>query len=603
MAFAGVRRSFISRTRATQSMALHLARIVARRRLCFQPRAAILVATLSPQWQQQKRSFFGLGELVGVIANPAETLRQLNESRDLLKKAKEDLELSNEAKKIPKKHTFSKLPGFHGRKEEQALLRKILSNTPKLSVIFGATSVGKTALLREVLATDDFFVIKFDLRISGFADLRTLYLALCEQFQQFFEEMKDEEMDKQRLVFKHLILELGEKEKAEGGYEVSVADIAGLMESLQSCLLRYWEYDPAVKEASKDEDNAEQSDQVLEEKKQQTRKVEVSENKTQDDQSSTQNTGNEKEEVKDGEEGEEEEKVFKKRPLVFLMDEAHKLPALVNDQLCLKVFLDTILVLTKQDRLCHVIFSTSDSFFHHFLRSMNVGHHAQLMTIGDCTKDETRSYFQDELLPTIPDNLKAKINFDEIYEAFGGKLSHISDYVSAWVNADGEMTPYTSAIFTQAYTLLQFHTTHDNFETFSPLSTATAGSSSDDDTARFTREDLFHVMKQLVKPPYSLPYFRLCREVGTEQVDSMIKTRILDLRWTRTVTPEQDWAERVWSKDGIERPIVLPMTTIVRRAMEVLFREEEEYKKSGMFVDNPSRKRQGDEVEDVPKSG
>lgn len=137
----------------------------------------------------QTRSFFGLGEIAGVITNPAETLRQLNESKDMLKKAKEDLELSREAKKIPRKHTFSKLPGFHGRQNEQALLRRILSNTPKLSVIFGATSVGKTALLREVLAGDDFYVIKFDLRISGFADLRTLYIALCEQFQMFFEDV------------------------------------------------------------------------------------------------------------------------------------------------------------------------------------------------------------------------------------------------------------------------------------------------------------------------------------------------------------------------------------------------------------------------------
>lgn len=135
------------------------------------------------------RAFFGLGEIAGVIANPAETLRQLNESKDMLKKAKEDLELSREAKRIPRKHTFSKLPGFHGRKNEQALLRRILSHNPKLSVVFGATSVGKTALLREVLANDDFYVIKFDLRISGFADLKTLYIALSEQFETFFEEV------------------------------------------------------------------------------------------------------------------------------------------------------------------------------------------------------------------------------------------------------------------------------------------------------------------------------------------------------------------------------------------------------------------------------
>lgn len=68
---------------------------------------------------QQRRTFFGLGEIVGVLANPAETIRQLKESKELLTKAREETELRNEKKKIPKKHTFSKLPGFHGRETEQ----------------------------------------------------------------------------------------------------------------------------------------------------------------------------------------------------------------------------------------------------------------------------------------------------------------------------------------------------------------------------------------------------------------------------------------------------------------------------------------------------
>lgn len=526
-------------------------------------RRACIALTRSSTWQpRQIRTFFGLGEVLGVISNPAETLRQLNESREMLKKAREDMQLSQEAKQIPKKHTFAKLPGFHGRVVEQTLLRKMLNKDPKMTVIFGATSVGKTALLREVLATDDFFVVKFDLRISGFADLRTLYVALCEQLQTFFEDMHDEEMDKQKLVFKHLVLDLLEKEKPEGGYQVTVADLASLMESLQSCLLKYWEYDPKAKEKEKEKNDEEGEDAESTESKK-----EPAERKT--DSEETESIPASKEEA------DAEEKIFKKRPIVFLMDEAHKLPALVNDQLSLKVFLDTLLVLTKQDRLCHVLLSTSDSFFQHFLRAMNIGHHAQILTIGDCTKEETESYFEEQLLPKVPDELHSKINFDEIWEAFGGKLSHINDYVASWVNADGNMTPFQSAIFIQAYTLLQFHLTHSKFETFSPLSTATAGVSTNDDDAKFTAKDLIYVMKQLVKSPYSLPYFKLCREIGTEQVDSMIKTRILELRWTSTTTPEEDWVERVWSKDGIERPIVLPMTRIIRKAMEVTLNEED----------------------------
>ncbi|KAL1610168.1 hypothetical protein SLS60_001833 [Paraconiothyrium brasiliense] len=482
-------------------------------------------------WQAcTARSFFGLGELAGVIANPAETLRQLKESQDMLRKAKEDMELAREAKKIPKKHTFSKLPGFHGRKAEQALLRKILTTQPKMTTIFGATSVGKTALLREVLATDDYFV------------------------------MHDEEMGKQALTFKHLILAMNEKESAEGGYTVTVADLASLMESLQSALLKYWEYDPG---ATSDKDN--NFDDVHTKKKPAERKVKSSDETTTIDADS-----------------QSDKPLFRKRPVVFLLDEAHKLPALVDDQLSLKVFLDTLLVLTKQDRLCHVLFCTSDPFFQHFLRSMNVGHHSQIITIGDCSREETLSYFLDQMLRSVPPHLASRLttSFDEIWDAFGGKLSHINDYVASWVQAEGELTPYQSGIFIQAYTLLQLHLTRANFETFSPLSTATVGTDTSEDTTRFKPKDLLQVMRKLTQSPYSIPYFTLCRLIGTAQVDSMIKTRVLEVRWTRTVTPEEGWVERQWSEDGIERPVVLPMTRIIRKAMEVVLREDEQLKQA-----------------------
>lgn len=348
-----------------------------------------------------------------------------------------------------------------------------------------------------------------------------------------------------------------EKEDSEGGYTVTVADIANLMESLQSALLAYWQYNPPESEDSK-----EKTEEIDQQNEQGARRVDATKDNdkfSSEDRDTSSGDKNER----------DKKKPFKKRPVVFLMDEAHKLPALVDDQLSLKVFLDTILVLTKQDRLCHVLLSTSDSFFHQFLRQMNVGHHAQILTIGDCTKAETETFFVDELLQTIPKNLQTAIKFEELYDVFGGKLSHINDYVSSWVNSEGNLTPYTSAIFVQAYTLLQFHLTHEQFETFSPLSTATSGTSTKGDDARFSAKELAYVMRKMIEPPYSMPYFTLCRDIGTEKVDSMIKTRILELRWTKSVSPEEGWIERVWSEDGIERPIVMPMTRIIRKAMEV----------------------------------
>lgn len=373
-------------------------------------------------------------------------------------------------------------------------------------------------------------------------------------------------MERQKLTFKHMILDLQEKETS---YVVSVADVADLMETLQSCLLRYWEYDPTAKSDEKGKKDKATSKKGSKDKPS-VRQVETGRPEDKVDMESEKME--EMEEQKASESREIEEPVFRKRPIVFLMDEAHKLPALVSDQLSLKVFLDTLVVLTKQDRLCHVLLSTSDSFFQHFLRSMNVGHHSQIMTIGDCSKEETYAYFMDELVETVPADLRPFVDFEGMYEAFGGKLSHLSDFLSAWINSGGKINPYESAIFTQAYTLLNFHMTHEGFETFSPLSISVAGNEETDDT-RFSRKDLLYVMRKLVKAPHSLPYFDLCRKIGTLQADAMIKTRVLDLRWTRTVSPEQDWIERIWSKDGVERPIVLPMTRILRKAMEIVLRE------------------------------
>lgn len=377
--------------------------------------------------------------------------------------------------------------------------------------------------------------------------------------------MHDDEMQKQKLTFKHLAHGLTEKEKADGGHEVTVADVTGLMESLQSALIRYWEYDP--KANPKNKKASEGQDQSVRHRTSRKREAETSETWTggssMDTAGGTHNNGEEK-----------TEGTFKKRPIVFLIDEAHKLPALVDDQLGLKVFLDTLLVLTKQDRLCHVLLSTSDPLFHHFLRKMNFGYHAQLLTIGNCTREETHSYFVERIMPSVSASLAPRLDFDPIYDAFGGRLAHINDYVDSWVNVDGKMTPYTSPIFIQAYTLLQFHLTRSDFETYAPLSTATAGRYAGGDDTKFSSEALMYVMRKVVEEPYSLVYFDLCRKIGTGQVDSMINARILELRWTKSMTPEENWVERKWSEDGVERPIVLPSTRIVRRAMEVILNEE-----------------------------
>ena len=99
------------------------------------------------------------------------------------------------------------------------------------------------------------------------------------------------------------------------------------------------------------------------------------------------------------------------------------------------------------------------------------------------------------------------------------------------------------------------------------------------DDMQFTQDQLLSVMRRLIKPPFSLPYFLLCQEMGTASVNGLVQTRILELRWTKAISPENHWLERRWSNDGIERPILLPMTPVLRTAMHVILSEHDQFAK------------------------
>ena len=55
-------------------------------------------------------------------------------------------------------------------------------------------------------------------------------------------------------------------------------------------------------------------------------------------------------------------------------------PALIRSIDAMKCLLDAMLVLTKQDRLCHVIHATSDPFYQTWLRQLNVMQHCKVRT-------------------------------------------------------------------------------------------------------------------------------------------------------------------------------------------------------------------------------
>lgn len=188
--------------------------------------------------------------------------------------------------------------------------------------------------------------------------------------------------------------------------------------------------------------------------------------------------------------------------------------------------------------------ATSDSFYLHWLRQMNTLQHCQLLAIGDPSPREAKAFYEERLLPTVPERLRPKLDFDQLFEVFGGKLAHLSDYVADFINSEGKLPLKESSHYIQAYTLLNLHLVHSSagpesdegakgFHIHSPIQNlANQKTFIDDGPSDFTSADLMGVMRRLKDAsyiPWTLNYFKLCRELGPAVVDGMVRGRILEL--------------------------------------------------------------------------
>ncbi|KAH9848678.1 hypothetical protein C2E23DRAFT_843130 [Lenzites betulinus] len=565
----------------------------------------------------RKRNFFGVGEIISVLANPSETLRSLTESKKMLEETRRELAEARERAQLTPTHTFSALPGFFDRPAELKAISRALEGEPSFTILFGASSVGKTALLRQVLTRSTYHVLHFDLRIAGFADLASLYMSLSQQMEGFFmciaqdPDMPGYEVfEKEAWGFKHDRLNVERRLTAQStdgmsspSSGIKTSDVARLMELFQSSLLRYWNFQPspeslAEKAASKDAQSSSKSSKEQGPRpswrvRMFSRKRSAAPQENGDARRGAQDKGKNKE--KEKEEKEKKPEPPTKKIPVFLIDEAHKLPALIRSIDAMKCLLDAMLVLTKQDRLCHVIHATSDPFYQTWLRQLNVMQHCKIITIGDYPKNETRKFFRERILRSVPENLRGKLDFETLYDAFGGKLAHWQDYITDFVNSNGKMEVKQCSHFIQAHALLNLHIIHSaqastngqapdatnapnspesrhasthaihrlspptsaavgsGFRIYSPLaanphqspsgifpsSNAGSGDEAPEFQADFTAYQLLKVMNRLAQPgARALPYFLLCRELGARAVDGMVKGRILDLRWTEPVSRE-----------------------------------------------------------------
>lgn len=105
------------------------------------------------------------------------------------------------------------------------------------------------------------------------------------------------------------------------------------------------------------------------------------------------------------------------------------------------------------------------------------------------------------------------------------------------------------------------------FGIYSPLRDSGAGGQTNSSTD-FTTMDLLKVCQRLLRD-HALPYFPLCRELGVRAVDGLVMGRILELRWTETITPEYK-IEQSAAETG---PVLLPTTPVIRAAMKQVVQE------------------------------
>lgn len=228
----------------------------------------------------------------------------------------------------------------------------------------------------------------------------------------------------------------------------------------QSSLLRYWNFQPDLSAASSSKTPLRKAstDTVTSARSDRTRDGRVSwrmklfgkrsrraDSKASDAGRETMN-GDARHEPR----GKEKERLppVKKIP-VFFIDEAHKLsvlfldsgmcllnanepwphdrPALIRSVDAMKALLDAMLVLTKQDRLCHVIHATSDPFYQTWLRQLNVMQHCKV-----CTMPRIRRIIQLTFPSRSSPLAITQRGTQDAFSVRGSYLSSLSRSAMAW---------------------------------------------------------------------------------------------------------------------------------------------------------------------------
>ncbi|CAB4424634.1 unnamed protein product [Rhizophagus irregularis] len=439
--------------------------------------------------------------------------------------------------KLPITHTFNKTPGFLGREKEILVINDLLSRDPKFLIVNGSESVGKTALLREILASNQYHVIYIDTRVSGFADVRSFTTEFATHLESFFNQIVSYYPNLKvfrdvSIAFKSLRLsgpesfEIRQDVQLNADFVASQTrnDLAKLLEKLRIGLLMYHEADLYEKKEKK-------------EKKEEEENIDKIEHRIFD-----------------------YDDARRKKIPIIVFDEAHKLRHLLNDKEALLMLFDALVVFTTQDRLCHVIHITSDSFYEKLLAKTAfllrkkllkkfsvcsyLVHHTKSLIIGDLYQSEISKYFHGVLVPSIPQEIRGRIlkMENDLHGIFGGKILHWKSFVQDYIVSRGKLTIESFEPFIRAkqqLTLLSKNLPpNDDLIPIDPII------------------NICHYFIKMNK----VPYYHLCKEFTQSVIDTLIKERILEYRLIDEIGDVSDKPEG--------RPFVIPSSCLMKHAMK-----------------------------------
>ncbi|PKY38629.1 hypothetical protein RhiirA4_514484 [Rhizophagus irregularis] len=282
---------------------------------------------------------------------------------------------------------------FFNRKRELVNFKEAFSDfSPKLHVVLGPPSTGKTTLVHQILTNDkNFNPIFINCRSGQFDSLENVYNSLSRQFKTFFDKQKEylRNLPNFEMGFKANIPDFELSSTKKEKEEITFAKVSELFNKIANALpdWNFWNS-------------------------------------------------------------------YKLPQPILVIDEANRFSRLGNSlnggQELLKSFLDWLVLNTKEQKSFHAILTSSDSFFLDWIINELHIPHVTPYIVGDLSKKEAEEYFEKHVLPRYEcKELEGK--FDQVCKITGTRMLIIDMYVGEYEISKGKLADRDFSVYELEY--------------------------------------------------------------------------------------------------------------------------------------------------------